>query len=158
MADEGGGEGEGQDGAEALSGVEALRQDMEPTKLHHGLSGWPPQGPNAFRWESGRLVYMFARSGVHRSKWDEAVTPSISQWEGLWRVCDEIDVWSWPATQGDMRVRDGLQWITELEFDGRSVASRGQVQRFSPRVQREAYAPASDLTGNGWMARSRRKD
>src|SRR5712664_769703 len=105
---------------------------MEPTKLHHGLSGWPPQGPNAFRWESGRLVYMFARSGVHRSKWDEAVTPSISQWEGLWRVCDEIDVWSWPATQGDMRVRDGLQWITELEFDGRSVASRGQVHGSPP--------------------------
>jgi hypothetical protein len=110
-----------------VSEGEVLRQGMAPTRLYHCLQVWPPEGPNAFRWESGRLVYMLPRSGVDRSKWDEAVTPSSSRWEELWRVCDEIEVWSWPPTQGDTHVIDGLQWISELEFGGRSVASRGQV-------------------------------
>jgi hypothetical protein len=115
-----------------MSEREALHQSTEPTRLYHGLSGWPPKGPNAFRWENGRLVYMFARVGVHHSEWDEAVTPSSRRWEDLWRVCEEIDVWSWLPTQGDMYAKDGLQWTTELEFGGQSVASRGQVHGSPP--------------------------
>jgi hypothetical protein len=63
----------------------------------------------------------------HHLEWDQAITPTTAQWRVLWRVCDEIDVWSWPPTLGDLDVIDGLQWITELEVGSRHMASRGQV-------------------------------
>jgi hypothetical protein len=100
---------------------------FEPIRLKHGLQGWPPPGPNVFRWQSGSLAYMLTDMSRDSRDWDKVITPTKAQWEEFWRVCDEIDVWSWPPTLGDMRVMDGLQWITELECGSRRMASRGQV-------------------------------
>src|SRR5688572_28556349 len=91
------------------------------------LQGYPPPGPNAFRWQGGRLTYMLPDMSLGRRDWERAMTPTPAQWEGFWRICDEIDVWSWPPTLGDLHVIDGLQWITELEVGSRRMASTGQV-------------------------------
>jgi hypothetical protein len=92
----------------------------EPKKLFHVLQGWPPPGPNYFRWNDGKLVYSVDSQ-------DCAVTPVPSRWAELWRICDEVDIWSWPPDIGDQRVIDGLLFEIEIEIGGRSVRSRGQV-------------------------------
>ncbi len=95
------------------------RRKWQPIELLHGLQGWPPPGPNCFRWQGGHLHYS---SG----KW---VTPTPAQWEEFWRVCDEIDVWSWPPaiSNPELTVIDGLSSYTELKIGSRYVASIGQV-------------------------------
>ena len=126
-----------------------------PTKLLHCLQGWPPPGPNHFRWEHGQLVYMLPDRSLDSRNWDKVVVPTLTQWYEFWRVCDEIDVWSWPPTLGDMSVCDGLQWVLELEVSGRRVASEGQVHGAPPdtgsklmRLHRALQAMA------GWQAPS----
>ena len=115
-------------------------QTMKPTKLDHCLQGWPPAGPNGFVWENGYLSYMLPRMGFDTSLWDEAIAPTGSQWRDFWRICDEVGVWSWPATLGDRDVIDGLQWKLELEAGTRRVESRGQVwgspPDFKPKLMR----------------------
>ena len=100
-----------------------------PNQLFHCLQGWPPAGPNYFRWQGGHLK--------HTRGW---VTPTPAQWEEFWRVCDEIDVWSWPPTLGNLRVIDGLSWKTELKIGSRHMASIGQVfgspPDFRPKLMR----------------------
>jgi hypothetical protein len=103
-------------------------QNNEPTKLLHCLQGWPPGGPNHFRWQNGQLVFMFPREGFNYSNWDVAITPTSNQWREFWQVCDEVDVWSWPPTNdGLLFIRDGLEWTLELQFGNRHVVSKGQV-------------------------------
>ncbi len=105
---------------------------LEPVRLKHGLQGWPPDGPNSFCWQSGHLTFMLPGFSNNSRDWDESMTPTAEQWEKFWQVCDEIDVWSWPPTLGDLHLCDGLQWITELEVGSRSMASRGQVHGSPP--------------------------
>jgi len=64
--------------------------------------------------------------------WHKTITPTPAQWDELWRVCDEIDVWSWPPTLGNLHVIDGLQWTLELEVGARSMVSQGQVDGSPP--------------------------
>ncbi len=97
---------------------------LEPIRLEHCLQGWPPPGPNAFRWQNGRLTYMLPEGPYN--DWYKVMTPTSAQWEEFWRVCDEINVWSWPPTLGELRVIDGLSWITDLEAGSRHVVSTGQ--------------------------------
>jgi len=122
----------------------------EPIKLKHCLQGGPPPGPNAFRWQGGQLTYMLPNRSLKRSDWDKMVTPTAAQWEEFWRVCDEIDVWSWPPSLGDVRVFDGLSWETELEVGSRRVVSRGQVwgspPDFEPKLMR-LHEALQALTG-----------
>jgi hypothetical protein len=105
---------------------------LEPIKLSHGLCGWPPQGPNAFRWEGGQIIYSLPNRSHDPRRWDKTMTPTAAQWEEFWRVCDEIDVWSWPPLLGNMMVCDGLQWVTELEIGSRRMNSMGQVHGSPP--------------------------
>jgi hypothetical protein len=109
------------------SGIRQPAKKLQPTRLHHCLEGWPPPGPNLFRWENNQLAYMLPKAGVDFLDWDEVVKPTRMQWRMFWRVCDEIDVWNWPPTLGSMHICDGLQWTLELEFANRRVMSRGQV-------------------------------
>jgi hypothetical protein len=104
----------------------------EPTCLQHRIQGWPPAGPNSFRWGNGRLVYKTRKLTADFLPVVESVRPSPAQWREFWRVCDEIDVWSWPRTLGNMNVCDGLQWVLELEIADRRVSSRGQVSGSPP--------------------------
>jgi hypothetical protein len=100
---------------------------LEPIKLSHGLSGWPPDGPNTFRWEHGQLTYSLADLSRDIREWRKTMTPTTAQWEEFWRVCDEIEVWSWPPALGNIYLYDGLQWQTELEIGSRRMASMGQA-------------------------------
>jgi hypothetical protein len=109
------------------AGIKQPAQILEPTNLRHCLEGWPPPGPNLFRWENHQLVFKVPKAGVDFRDWDEVVKPTRMQWRLFWRVCQEIDVWNWPPTLGNMHVCDGLQWTLELEFGNRRVMSRGQV-------------------------------
>ena len=99
-------------------------QNSEPTKLVYGLNGRPPPGPNGFIWVCGKLLYS--------NRDNEEITPTSAQWENLWRVCDEIDVWHWPPSLGDTKVFDGLTWTLELEIGTRRVVSNGQVHGSPP--------------------------
>ena len=106
----------------------------QPTTLYHCLQGWPPEGPNAFRWERGALVYMLSDLRRDPSTWDRVMVPTTSQWQDFWTACDEVDVWSWPPSLGDTSVIDGLQWIIDLEVGGRRVKSTGQVDGAPPGI------------------------
>jgi len=107
---------------------------MKPRVLYHCLQGWPPEGPNAFRWENGTLVYMLPTSSF-RDDWDKSCQPPDAQWDELWRLCDQIDIWSWPAYSGDPHVKDGLQWIIRLEVGDRKVETSGQIHGSPPDYQ-----------------------
>jgi hypothetical protein len=98
-----------------------LESAGEPRKLLHVLQGWPPRGPNFFRWENGRLVF--------DGEWgaDHSFVPRPERWAEFWSVCDEIDIWSWPSKVGDPHMIDGLQYEIEIDVGSRSVKSRGQV-------------------------------
>jgi hypothetical protein len=72
-------------------------------------------------------MFMFPRKGLHFSDWDVAMIPTADQWQEFWRVCDEIEVWSWPPILGSVHIIDGLRWNLELEFGCRRVVSNGQV-------------------------------
>jgi hypothetical protein len=93
----------------------------EPRKLLHVLEGWPPPGPNFFRWENGRLVFS---AGLRT---DLSFVPTPERWAEFWRVCDEVDVWSWPPDVGDPSVIDGLLYKIQIDVGSRSVKSEGQV-------------------------------
>ena len=114
------------------TGMDSSLQMLEPIRLEHCLQGWPPPGPNAFRWQSGRLTYRLPDRSHHHQDWDKVMTPAPAQWAEFWRVCDEIEVWSWPRTLGNLHLIDGLQWITELAVGSRCVASSGQVHGSPP--------------------------
>jgi hypothetical protein len=101
---------------------------MQPATLFHCLQGWPPKGPNHFRWERGGLTYSLRNLARDSSTCDRVMVPTASQWQEFWTTCDEVDVWSWPPSLGDTSVDDGLQWIIELEVGRRRVRSTGQVQ------------------------------
>jgi hypothetical protein len=110
---------------------------LEPIRLGHCLEGRPPRGPNLFCWQNGRLTYMLADYSQDIHDWDKVMTPTSAQWEEFWRVCDEINVWSWPPTLGELRVFDGLSWTTELEVGSRHVVSRGQLFGSPPDFRAE---------------------
>lgn len=103
------------------SGGFANAEEFHPIRLRHCLQGWPPPGPNGFAWQNDRLTYSVGGSG------ESMIIPTREQWEEFWRVCDEIDVWSWPPRLGDRWVIDGLEWTLVLECRGRAVVSEGQV-------------------------------
>ncbi len=117
-----------------------MEDNAEPTKLFHCLQGWPPRGPNHFRWQDNRLVYMLPDWALDSHHWDKVIIPTRIQWQEFWRTCDEINVWCWPRRLGDMQVIDGLSWHTELEVGSRRVVSRGQVvgspADFRPKLMR----------------------
>jgi hypothetical protein len=104
---------------------------LEPVRLEHHLFGRPSAGPNNFLWQSGRLTFSLL-DRFYSQLLVEPTTPTAAQWEEFWRVCDEIDVWSWPPTLGDVHMRHGLQWITLLEVGSRRMASNGQVDGSPP--------------------------
>ncbi len=97
------------------------KQSHAPQVLFHCLQGWPPPGPNHFRWhENGSLV--FSHDGVELS-----VVPTGREWKAFWKVCDEVDVWSWPSEVGHNDVDDGLMYELQLKVGSRAVNSRGQA-------------------------------
>ena len=97
-----------------------LESAYEPMRLLHVLEGWPPRGPNYFRWENGKLVFSGDRG-------DHSFVPGPERWAEFWSVCDETDVWGWPSEVGDPEAMDGLQYKIEIDVGSRSVKSRGQV-------------------------------
>jgi CheY-like chemotaxis protein len=100
----------------------------EPIHLSHCLQGWPPEGPNHFRWEDEQLLYSppWDRSLPYDDT-DKTVIPTLSQWNDFWRICDEIDVWAWPPWLGDEYVCDGLQWSIRFAVGDLRVESEGQL-------------------------------
>jgi hypothetical protein len=104
-------------------------KNFEPIRLVCCLSGWPPKGPNNFRWKHDHLAFQgdLPINDHGPNYLGEFVKPSSSQWQEFWRVCDEIYVWSWPSYLGNAEVYDGLQWDLELQEGNRYVASKGQV-------------------------------
>ena len=59
-------------------------------------------------------------------EWDRIGETTPDQWIEFWRVCDEINIWSWPAFVGDRKVNDGLQYVLELRVGHRNAKSEGQ--------------------------------
>ncbi len=84
------------------------------------LQGWPPPGPNFFRWENGKLVYFTGSA-------DGFIVPTADGWTEFWGVCDEVDIWSWPPEVGNLSVIDGLEFEIDIEVGAHSVRSKGQA-------------------------------
>ncbi len=123
---------------------------MEPIKLEHRIKGSPPHGPNGFRYANGCVLYP-EPTPVTTYKWVErSVTPTPAQWEHLWRVCDEIDLWFWPSTVGNLNVYDGVSWTTELQVGARQVKIQGQLvgaeEEYVPKLFR-LHRAVQALTG-----------
>lgn len=55
------------------------------------------------------------------------MVPTHSQWEDFSKLCDELDVWSWPPDYQRMKILDGLLWTFELEIGERRVAFDSQM-------------------------------
>lgn len=106
--------------------MSSTSHDLTPTKLLFGFAGWPPAVPTYFRWSAGSLIYFLPDSNDLASC-NKFVIPMRSQWEDVWCVCDEIDVWSWPKLVGEILIDDGLQYTLKLEVGSRAVESSGQV-------------------------------
>ena len=100
---------------------------MNPTRLEWSLEGWPPAGPNGFRWENRTLSYSGDRPPERKF-----ATPSDKEWAALWACFDELDVWSWPSTVGDLMVIDGLMYEIDVEVGSRSIKSNGQCSGSPP--------------------------
>jgi two-component system OmpR family response regulator len=100
----------------------------EPGRLLHCLKASPPNGPNDFRWETEHLAYNLTDDLGDSIDGKKVMVPTLTQWETFWRVCDEIDVWSWPPTLGDVHIVDSLSWELSLMAGGLRVESKGQVR------------------------------
>ena len=109
------------------AGIRQPAKILEPTALLFCLEGWPPPGPNHFRWKKNELVYMLPTASLDCRDWDKVAKPTRMQWRQFWRVCEETGIWSWPPSLGNRHICDGLQWVLELEYAHRRVVSRGQV-------------------------------
>jgi hypothetical protein len=106
-----------------------------PTIFRFGAVGWISR-PKFFRYERGFFIY----DGPGKDFADVEITLSDNQWGQLWKLCDEIDIWSWPESVGDMRIYDGVKYNVHLEIGGRRAASMGQLAKvekaFGSRVVR----------------------
>lgn len=121
---------------------------VDPTKLFHVLQGWPPPGPNHFRWDGARLVY-------YNGSKDRSAVPAPGQWGGFWAVCDEVDLFSWPATVGDPQVVDGLMYEIEIEVGDRRIRSAGQAVGSPPEFPKKLLRIHRALQSLvGWEAES----
>ena len=54
--------------------------------------------------------------------------PSFDQWYELWKICDDIDIWSWPESLGDSDYKHPERWFTQLGIDARFVTVRGCLE------------------------------
>jgi hypothetical protein len=106
--------------------------NIPPTKLSLGLSGFPPPGPNRFRWNNGQLTYRLYDRTKSEEDWIKAVVPTPMQWQEFWSICDAIDVWSWPFDISNINIIDGLEYVLELEVGDRAVRSKGQACDYQP--------------------------
>ena len=129
------------------SGSDMNGARISPTKLFHVLQGWPPRGPNHFRWDGARLVY-----SSELKECSVVLTPG--QWRNLWAVCDEVGLFSWPATVGDPHVRDGLLYQIEIEVGECSIRSAGQCVGSPPEFPKKLLRLHRALQSLvGWKSR-----
>ena len=91
-----------------------------PRRLFHCLEGWPPNGPNGFEWDGHELRFRWGACGF-------GTRPTRELWAQFWTICDQVDVWNWPAWQGNRQVCDGLQYVTVLATQYSAVMAEGQV-------------------------------
>ena len=99
------------------------------------MSGFPPGGPNYFRWLDGRLLYR------HRELHDLEIVPSPEAWQSFWQACDALDVWNWPSYIGpEYPVFDGLQYQLRIAVADRRIESSGQLVGQSDEVRDRVLA------------------
>lgn len=97
-----------------------------PETLEHNLRGWPPPGPNGFRWSNGLLHFRLPDWSAPVRDWDKAVSPIPAAWDELWSACDRLKIWDLPPRFGDADVLDGLQVSTRIVHGPRSLSIDGQ--------------------------------
>jgi hypothetical protein len=101
----------------------------EPTALSHSLTGhvaWEAKGPNHFHWEHGRLFHDVGLLPIDYAKRHEGIVPPLDLWNEVWKVCDEIGLWSWPPVMGPTDVCDGPGfWHTHLVLGPRYISTNG---------------------------------
>ena len=109
-------------------------------------------GPNDFDWERGQLFYRIYRDlqeeyavplfiddpenldeyGFPESKinpeykkYRRSVVPPLDLWNDVWKICDEIDVWSWLPDMDWVQMTDTAEWHINLSVGSRSVHTKG---------------------------------
>lgn len=87
-------------------------QRGEPEQFSFGVGGWFPRFPNNYHWVEGQLRYVLPASPPGSYA---AVTPAPEQWQAFWRLCDDLDVWSWPVTVGRYQLMDWPVWSMRLK-------------------------------------------
>jgi len=70
----------------AIADIESLPARAKPIRLVHCLEGWPPNGPNNFRWKDDGLVYSLSDVSIPVGHWKKVMVPTVSQWQQFWRV------------------------------------------------------------------------
>jgi hypothetical protein len=117
----------------------------EPTELYLAFAGWPPEGPNSFKWMNGRLHYgVYLNRG--RETYDAEVIPPNSSWKRLWEVCDQIDIWSWPKAGFEGHGYDELQFVIRLQVGQRKIGGLGWV-RDTPETEKKVMRFLEELQG-----------
>jgi hypothetical protein len=100
----------------------------EPILFEHVLFGKlasETDGPTSFIWDECHFHSYFSRlpQGMHHPHME--AMPSSDQWNELWKICDEIDIWSWPESLGDKDHNHPERWFTRLTLGSRSTLTRG---------------------------------
>jgi hypothetical protein len=99
-----------------------------PTAFAFSGQGMFTPQPKRFRCERGLFIY---RSWNPLTKCEDLETElnlTPAQWQHFWKVCDEVEVWSWPEEVGNIRgICDGFFYSLLLEAGSRKVRSIGQT-------------------------------
>jgi hypothetical protein len=104
-----------------------MNLDLHPSYLYHGLSGWPPRGPNCFHWYEGRLRFSDHSNAETSSDHVHFVCdPSESAWATFWASIENLEVWDLPLDCHSSHLRDGLQADTWIERGSHRLFVHGQ--------------------------------
>ena len=114
--------------------------------------GWPPPGPNTFRFHDNQLEYILFDDDVYRKCGNKVVVPTDDQWLDFWKLCDEVDVWSWPEDVSNNNVIDGIEWRINYQIGDRRVRSYGQVSGAPSHIQENLFRLHEALQAvTGWV-------
>ncbi len=95
-----------------------------PEKFTARIGGF--LGPTfGVEWKDNALVYHALDRTKQPNESTQKITPTEKQWEEFWKKIDQVHLFDWSSDYENWQVADGTQWIVEIEYGGKKIATKG---------------------------------
>lgn len=112
-----------------MAGLDSL--SGPPQVFHFNFQFWASTWePHDYRWEQGILHYKLRTVANDSSlDWKREKKVSDEEWNELWRICNEVNVWAWPKHLSDPKVVifDGCSVFLNIRIQEKEIYSRGHL-------------------------------